>query len=49
MSKETYNKYLKFEKRSEINRNPGLKWCPTTDCEGYLVKPISAENLNIEC
>ena len=39
MSEEIYNKYLKFNKRNEVNRNPELKWCPTPDCEGYLQKP----------
>lgn len=36
MTKEIYDKYLKFNKYNEINRNPNLKFCPTTNCEGFL-------------
>lgn len=32
MSKETYEKYLRFNKQIEIHRNPNLKFCPTPDC-----------------
>jgi E3 ubiquitin-protein ligase RNF19A len=39
MSPNIYDKYLKFNKRNEVSRNPNLKWCPTPDCEGYLEKP----------
>jgi hypothetical protein len=35
----TYTKYLKFNRQNEINRNPKLKFCPTTNCEGFLSKP----------
>lgn len=49
MSPEIYNKYIKFNGRKEINRNPDLKWCPTPDCEGYLNKPTNLEPLEVEC
>lgn len=38
MSKEIYEKYLRFNKHNEINRNPKLKFCPTPNCEGFLEK-----------
>jgi hypothetical protein len=38
MSKEIYEKYLRFNKQNEINRNPKLKFCPVPNCEGFLEK-----------
>jgi hypothetical protein len=39
MTEDLYEKYLRFNKKNEINRNPKLKFCPTPNCEGYLNKP----------
>ena len=46
MSTETYNKYLKFNRQNEINRNPNLKFCPTPNCEGFLLKPEKSMNIS---
>ena len=49
MSPPIYEKYIKFNGRREINRNPDLKWCPTPDCEGYLKKPLLEAKLEASC
>lgn len=49
MSKEVYDKYFKFSKRQEVNRDPNMKGCPTPDCEGYLEKPTIHNISEISC
>lgn len=49
MSANIYEKYIRFNGRKEVNRNPDLKWCPTPDCEGYLKKPLLSDKLEVTC
>ena len=35
VSSELYNKFLRFKKVEELNKEPFLRWCPKPDCEGY--------------
>lgn len=44
MEKDIYNKYLRFNRQNEINRNPDLKFCPTPNCEGFLTKPLTSSS-----
>lgn len=35
LSPEIVEKYNKFNKRDELAKNPLIRFCPQTDCEGY--------------
>jgi len=35
LSPPLIQKYQKFKKRSELEQNINLRWCPVPDCEGY--------------
>lgn len=49
MNPDLYEKFIKFSDRIEIHRNPNLKFCPTTDCEGFLRKgPASSKNVTCD-
>ena len=50
MTKNDYEKYVRFTNKQEIHKNPNLKECPSVDCEGLLVKPSQDSATNLaEC
>jgi hypothetical protein len=36
VSPQIFEKFLKFKSRSELLKDPSIKWCIRADCEGYV-------------
>mmetsp|Transcript_23900 Transcript_23900/g.29743 ORF Transcript_23900/g.29743 Transcript_23900/m.29743 type:complete len:94 (-) Transcript_23900:567-848(-) len=49
-SKEIYEKYLQFKLNIDVDLNPKLKWCPSSDCNRYVEKKgMFAKKASCEC
>lgn len=46
VSSEIYNKYIRFKKVEELNKEPFLRFCPKPDCEGYAVGSLKISKLD---